>query len=51
MEGVAALFTREDVDRIVAARLAREKKRTRKAERERDELEEELEQLRREQMA
>jgi len=35
----AALFTREDVDRIVSGRLAREQKRTRRAEREVEELE------------
>jgi len=47
----AALFTREDVDRIVSGRLAREQKRTRQRvaelERERDELEREVERLRR----
>ena len=47
----AALFTREDVDRIVSGRLAREQKRTRQRveelEREVDELEREVESLRR----
>jgi hypothetical protein len=33
-----AIFSREDVERILGERLAREQKRTRKAERERDEL-------------
>ncbi len=47
-EDGAALFTREDVDRIVSGRLAREQKRTRRVERERDELEAEVESLRRE---
>ena len=50
-EGGAALFTREDVDRIVSGRLAREQKRTRlrvaELERERAELEREVEGLRR----
>jgi ABC-type transporter Mla subunit MlaD len=50
-EGGAALFSREDVDRIVSGRLAREQKRTRQRvaelERERDELEREVERLRR----
>jgi len=42
-----AMFTREDVDRIVSGRLAREHKRTHRVEAERDELEAELEGLRR----
>ncbi len=46
-EAGEAMFTREDVDRIVAGRLAREQKRTRRVEAERDELETELEGLRR----
>ena len=50
-EGGTALFSREDVDRIVSGRLAREQKRTRQRvaelERERDELEREVERLRR----
>jgi hypothetical protein len=50
-EGGAALFSREDLDRIVSGRLAREQKRTRQRvaelERERDELEREVERLRR----
>jgi len=40
------VFSKEDVDRIVAGRLAREQKRTRRAEAEREELEAELEGLR-----
>ena len=43
-EGGAALFTREDVDRIVSGRLARERKRTRQRV---AELEREVEGLRR----
>jgi hypothetical protein len=46
-EAGEAVFTRADVDRIVSERLAREKRRTRQAERERDELEREVEELRR----
>jgi hypothetical protein len=45
-EAGEAVFTRADVDRIVSERLAREKRRTRQAERERDELEREVEELR-----
>jgi hypothetical protein len=45
-EGGAALFTREDVDRIVTERLARERRKTRQVEREQAELEREVEELR-----
>jgi hypothetical protein len=42
-EGGAALFTRDDVDRFITERLAREKRKTRQVERERDELRREVE--------
>jgi hypothetical protein len=45
-EGGEAIFTKADVDRIVSGRLAREQKRTRRAEREIERLEDELEDLR-----
>jgi hypothetical protein len=40
------LYSKGDVDRIVSGRLAREQAKTRRAERERDELEEEISELR-----
>jgi uncharacterized protein YdaU (DUF1376 family) len=46
IDGGQAIFTREDVDRIVSDRLAREQKRTRKAEREAAELRARLERMR-----
>ena len=42
----APVFSREDVDRLVEERLGRERKKRRRVEEERDELEEELERLR-----
>jgi hypothetical protein len=46
-EAGEAVFTKADVDRIVSDRLAREKRKTRQAKKERDELEREVEGLRR----
>ena len=46
-EAGGRLFTREDLDRLVEERLQRERKKRRRVEAERDELEAELEGLRR----
>ena len=46
-EAGEAVFTKADADRIVSDRLAREKRKTRQAKKERDELEREVERLRR----
>lgn len=42
----APVFSRKDVDRLVEERLGRERKKRRRVEEERDDLEEELERLR-----
>jgi len=44
----ARMFTREDIDRIISRRMAREKKTIRELQAERDELQDENERLRRE---